>query len=231
LLALAVQGHAGEAEDALLKKLSRLMPDTKVQSVRKLDGVELYEVVGQGNRIVYTDPDARIVINGDVYDLESRANLSEKRREELNIVDFSSLPLDKAMVRVKGNGSRRVAVFVDPDCPYCQQLEEELEKISDVTIYLFLYPIASLHPEAPRKARAVWCSADRVAAWDELMRSAKEPPLAPDQCQDPIADIEKVADKFNILGTPGLIFPNGRLVPGVIPAQEIEALLQSGSNS
>ena len=127
-------------------------------SITKLPQLDLYEVVGNGNRIFYTDAKGEFALMGNLIDLKTRVNLTQQRQDQLNVVDFSRLPLDKAFVKVKGDGSRKIAIFTDPDCPYCKRLEQELAKVSNVTVYVFLYPLPQLHPDAPRKARAVWCA-------------------------------------------------------------------------
>ena len=137
-------------------------------------------------------------------------------------VDFTLLPLEKAIVTIKGNGSRKVAVFSDPECPYCQELEQELAKVSDVTIYTFLFPLIELHPDAERKAKLVWCAADRAKAWEELMLKGKEPTATGKPCEPPFQAIQAVAKKFWINGTPGMIFSDGKLVPGSINSAQIE---------
>jgi thiol:disulfide interchange protein DsbC len=139
-------------------------------------------------------------------------------------VDWAKLPLDKAIVKVKGKGERKVALFSDPDCPYCQQLERELMDVDNVTIYIFLYPLTTIHPDAERKARLVWCAPDRARAWDELMLLKREP-AGPADCATPFKEIAEFADKSWILGTPGIVFSSGQLVPGAINRQQFEQLL------
>jgi len=138
--------------------------------------------------------------------------------------------IDRAIVTVKGSGARKLAVFSDPDCPYCKQLERELDGISDVTIYTFLYPIVSLHPDAARKARLVWCASDRARAWSELMLRGREPENAA-SCPSPLADNLVLGGKLSIDGTPGIVFPSGRLVPGVIARDLIERYLSERTPS
>ena len=163
---------------------------------------------------------------GSLFDLKTKVNLTEQRQLELNVVDFSTLPLDKAIKKVKGSGARKLAIFTDPDCPYCKRLEGDLAKVDDVTLYIFLLPLQQLHPDAPRKARAVWCAPEPAKAWDALMTGGKEPPPAPGDCKDPIADIAKLAEDYGINGTPALIFESGKLVPGAIGAKDIEEMLK-----
>jgi thiol:disulfide interchange protein DsbC len=222
---------AGEVEDRLAKVLAERLPGIKIESMRKLPAGDLYEVVHNGRRIIYVDAKGDIALFGSLVDLKTRTNLTEQRQNELNVVDFKSLPLDKAIKKVKGNGSRKMAIFTDPDCPFCKKLETELKNVDDVTIYVFLFPLEQLHPDAPRKARAVWCSAEPAKAWDALMQEGREPPAAGEACKDPIADISRLAEQYGIQGTPGLIFETGRLVPGAIGAKEIENLLNAGSKS
>ena len=132
---------------------------------------------------------------------------------------------------MKGSGVRRLAVFSDPDCPYCKELERELKDVTDVTIYTFLYPLAQLHPDATRKARLIWCAADRATAWDHLMLEGREPPAAGNDCEAPIGAVADVARKLWILGTPGMVFSSGKLVPGVLPRAQIETLLNAAGKS
>jgi thiol:disulfide interchange protein DsbC len=230
LLAGAALAHAQSAEEKLSAVLLERLPGLKIESIRKLPQIDLYEVVHNGRRILYTDAAGDLGLFGNLVDLKTRTNLTEARQNELNVVDFAALPLDKAIVKVKGKGTRKMAVFTDPDCPYCKRLENELKNVDDVIVYVFLYPIAQLHPDAPRKARAVWCAADPVGAWDALMLQGKEPPTAAESCKDPIGDIAKVAEQLNIQGTPGLVFSSGRLVPGAIGAKQIEELLDAGKS-
>ncbi len=104
--------------------------------------------------------------------------------DRINAIAWDSLPLDLAIKRRNGAGTRRIAIFEDPDCPYCKALERTLREVDDLTVYVLLFPIEELHPQAADKARAVWCAQDRARAWDEVMRSGVAPPAAP--CKDPL---------------------------------------------
>ena len=224
-LVLALLGGAAAADEAAVRKgLSESMPTIRIESVRKLPNVDLYEVVANGRNIFYVDPSGTTAFVGKMVDVASQKNLTEARTQELLRVDFSQLPLERAVVTVKGSGARKVAVFSDPDCPYCKRLEKELEGVTDVTIYTFLYPLTAIHPDAARKARLVWCAPDRAKAWSELMLSGREPGNDA-TCAAPINDNIALAGKLAIEGTPGIIFASGRLVPGLIKREEIERFL------
>ncbi len=208
--------------DQIRAQLAQRMHGSNIGAITKAPYGNLYEVVINGLNVFYTDENADVAFIGKVIDLKTQKDLVEARTKELQHVDFALLPLDKAIVTVKGNGSRKVAVFSDPECPFCQELEQELDKVSDVTIYTFLFPLVEIHPDAERKAKLVWCSADRAKAWSEMMLKGKEPVASAKPCETPFQAIQEVAQKFWITGTPGLIFADGKLVPGVIKSFQIE---------
>lgn len=216
--------------DALRKTLEARMPGVKIGAIARTPW-GLYEVVGNGYNVFYTDASGEVGFFGPVMNLATRENLTERRQQELSKVDFARLPLEKAIRKVKGDGSRKLVLFSDPDCPYCRQLEKELIAVDNVTIYTFLLPIRELHPDAPRKSRLVWCAPDRARAWDELMLMGRLPEKPDETCATPLADIDALARELHIDGTPGMIFENGRLVPGVLPAQQIEALMNAARAS
>jgi thiol:disulfide interchange protein DsbC len=230
LLMMAMSATADEFT-GLKQILTERMPQTAIGELSAVQGTDFIEVQINGRDLIYTNRDGSVAFVGTMYDLKTRANLTESRKADLSWIDFATLPLDKAIVKVKGNGSRKLAVFTDPDCPYCKRLESELSAVTDATIYVFLYPLVDLHPDAARKARLVWCAADRGKAWDELMSAGIEPPAAAGSCEDPLGDISVVAKRLWITGTPGLVFGNGRVVPGLISHDQIEQHLVEAPRS
>src|SRR5574340_1576518 len=152
---------AAAIKDTLQKNYEQLIGP--VDQVNKSPIPGLYEVV-TGDHIFYTDESAQYLIDGQLFDLKARSNVTEARARHLFAIDFSQLPLDLAVKKVKGNGGRKMAYFTDPNCGYCKKLENELQNVSDVTLYLFLYPIFDGSAE---KVQGVWCSKDKVKAWDD----------------------------------------------------------------
>lgn len=230
----AVIGSAhGASYDNLRKQLSERMPGARIGAIAKAPfGSGLYEVVINGINVFYTDAQGKVAIIGKVIDLKTQKDLVEARNQELRRVDFAALPFDSAIVSKKGDGSRKLAVFSDPDCPFCRELEKELAKLDNVTIYTFMLPIAEIHPDAERKAALVWCAADRARAWEALMLKNEEPAAAGQPCHaPPFAAIRQAAEKAWINGTPGLVFADGRLVPGSIDSARIEQHLASAAKT
>lgn len=200
-------------------------PGVHVLEVKPSAMSNLYEVY-LGNELVYTDAGANYLLGGPLVDTQTHQNLTEARLNDYGKVDFRTLPLDRAIKIVKGDGSRKFAVFSDPDCPYCQQFEKSLLPVTNVTMYVFLFPIASLHPQATAKAHAIWCSKDRAQAWSQWMHEKKLPPDTP--CSGvPITELNALGERLHVNSTPTLFFANGRRVAGAISTQEIEQILAS----
>jgi thiol:disulfide interchange protein DsbC len=175
--------------------------------------------------VFYTDPKGSVVLIGRAVDLKTKADLSQQRIAELRRVDFAQLPLDKAIVRVKGKGTRKLALFADPDCPFCKEMEPDLGALDDVTIYTFLLPLPSIHPDAMRKSTLIWCAPDRAKAWDDWMLRAKLPENGNLSCATPILEVAELAKRLNIEGTPGIVFADGELVPGALSKGDLDARL------
>jgi thiol:disulfide interchange protein DsbC len=187
----------------------------------------IYEVF-TGSVIVYTDRNADHLFTGKLYETRSRRDLSDERLDVYNKIDFNSLPLDRAIKIVKGNGSRRLAIFEDPDCPYCQKLETELKDVTDLTVYVFLYPIDDLHPQAHDHARSIWCASDRAAAWTGWVADRK--PLGEATCgEDPVPELRKLAATLRVTSTPTLFTENGHRLSGAPTPEKLRALLDEGS--
>ncbi len=222
-----VATHAPADESLIRKTLGERYPGINITSVQPSPVAGLYEVMVGGN-FVYVDQSGDHLLPGPIVETKTKANLTQKRLEELRTVKFDSLPFDKAIAVVKGNGERKLAIFSDPDCPFCKRLEKELALLDNLTVYVFLNPLTNLHPEAMARASEIWCSADRARSWRDYMLEGKKP-AATDKCETPISDILALSEKIGVDGTPALVFPNGKRVDGHISAAQIEELLQQGS--
>lgn len=226
-VAAAQDVPAGVAE-AIRSTLEKNYADQKlkIESVRTTPVAGLYEIVANGKQIAYTDASGKYMFVGDLIETSEGRSLTEERKAELNAVDFNSLPFDKAIKEVRGNGSLKVAVFTDADCPFCKRLEAEFAKMTDITIYNFMMPIASLHPDAARKSVQIWCSPDRTQAWTAWMREGKMPAKVA-ECANPVAETTALGENFGFNGTPTLVFPNGKTQSGYAPMPHLEQLIKA----
>lgn len=221
--------HAVADEASLKKKIEAAYPKFTVDSVTKTPYAGLYEIF-MGGQIIYTDETMSFLIaEGHLVDPKTKKDITGARLEELNKIDFASLPLDKAIKMVKGNGKRKLVVFSDVDCPYCKRLERnELSNITDVTVYTFLYPIDQLHPDAKNKSKSIWCAKDREVAWNNWILHDKLPGNAKD-CETPIELVGDLARKYGVVSTPTLVFENGKRLLGAYPHKEIETRLKAAT--
>lgn len=218
----AMPGHAQTGPEQHLKaELKKRLPDATIDTVRKVPYGNLYEVVASGE-IFYTDEKGSFILLGPIIDLKTRENITDARLRQVNAVKFDALNFNNAIRIVRGNGSRKLAIFEDPNCGYCKRLERDLLAINDVTIYVFLYPILSL--DSVEKSRAVWCAPDRAKAWLDLMTRDTAAPAA-GNCSTPLDEILAYGRDKKIQGTPTIIFENGERVPGAMPTAEIEKRL------
>jgi len=215
---------AGAQEATIRKNLAERLPDMPaIEEVSKTPFPGLWEVRVSGNRLFYTDDSGSFVMLGQVIDTKSRTNVTEERLEKLNAVAFKDLPFKDSFKLVKGKGTRQVAVFEDPNCGYCKKLHQELTKIDDVTVHVFLIPV--LGPDSLEKSRRIWCAKDRAKTYSAWMLNQQPPEAA--QCDT--AAIERngrLAARHGINGTPTLIFTNDQRVPGYVPADRMETLLK-----
>lgn len=212
----------GDVKQTITAKLEQAYAaqGLKVADVRETPFKGLYEVVVSGNQVVYTDAAGDFMLVGELINVAQQKSLTAERMEEINKIDYAALPFDKAIKEVRGNGKLKVAVFSDPDCPFCKRLEGEFAKMTDITIYNFMMPIPSLHPNAPAKAVQIWCQPDRTAAWTKWMREGQLPQQAAD-CPNPVRDTMMLGAKFGFNGTPTIVMPNGKVIQGFVAEPEL----------
>ncbi|WP_447778689.1 DsbC family protein [Variovorax boronicumulans] len=226
LLTLSTAG-AGEAE--IRKNLPTHIPQLPpIEEVTKTPVPGLYEVRVGGSQLLYTDEQGNYLLQGSLIDAKTRRNLTEERVEKLTAVAFDKLPLKDAIKIVRGNGKRKVAVFEDPNCGYCKRFEKDMKKVDNVTVYMFLYPV--LGADSTAKSRDIWCSKDPGKAWADWMESSVKPAAAATSCN--VTALERNVEfgrKYNITGTPTLIFTDGSRVPGAIPAEQVEKQLAAAN--
>ena len=224
LLLLSLACASAFADEASVRKLMESkFPNAKISNVAKTAYGGLYEVYFD-NELIYTDEQVSFVLVGNLIDAKTNQNVTQQRLRKLTAVNVKEIPLDLAIRKVKGNGKRQLIVFSDPMCPYCQQVEREIERLNNITVYVMLYPIETKFKGTTELSKQIWCSSDRGKAWDDWMLR-KVAPTAKASCKDPIARLEQVGSKLNINNTPTLIFADGGIIPGMVPAAQIEKYL------
>jgi len=223
----AQKGHA-ETEHANEAKIRKSVaafldvPESVVESVTRIPQAELYEVVLVNGELFYTDKAASFFILGNIIDTKTWRNLTGERLDKLARIDFKSLPLEQAVKRVNGNGQRVIVTFEDPNCGYCKHLSGELQKVKDVTIYTFLYPILS--DDSVTKSRYIWCAENKAATWMAWIIDGKAPEAR--NCDSAVIDRNvELGKKLRVTGTPVLFFANGARIGGYREASILEQML------
>lgn len=196
-------------------------PSTKIDSIRLSEVPGLLEV-GMGNKVAYVSPGLPYLVVGHIYDTRTGKDLTADRLAEFQPkVSWDRLPLADAIQR--GEGKKQIAILTDPDCPYCRKLEGELSKLEDVKVHIFMNPVPSLHPKAYAKTKAVWCSPDRLKAWDRAIAGEE---VNSEDCDASAVDRNmKLAADLGFRGTPVIIREDGQVIKGMKPAQALAGWL------
>ncbi len=216
----ALTAHADEA--AVKRGVEARFNGIKVDSVAKTPYSGLYEVV-IGDEIIYTDDKVTYIFTGNIIDASTRRNLTEERQQQLLAVNFSDLPLDQAIKTVRGNGRRVMVIFADPRCGFCKQFEQNLFKLTDVTIYTLLYPVIA--PDSAEISRNIWCAKNPSQAWLDTMLKGQLP--AASTCTTPLEKNLALGKRLRVTGTPTTFLPNGQRIVGARFPELVQALDQA----
>ena len=232
-LALGGQALAGcPAGQEVQKALSAMFPRAKglrVEQVRKAPAPGFCEVIlgtkGPFKNVVYVDESGRFAFLGQLVDLKKKRNLTRATVAELSRLTPAQMKrIEELVAFSEGRGGKTVYLVTDPDCPFCKRLEKtliELVKEGKVTVKVLLMPLDRLHPKAKEKAVAVVCDGKGLEALATGYTSAN-------QCEagkKRVEETQRFLGELGIRGTPAMILPDGRILRGALPRQEIEKQL------
>jgi thiol:disulfide interchange protein DsbC len=215
--------HAQQEQQVKAEIQKKLGANAKVKSVSPAPVSGLYEVL-VGNDIFYTDVSGKYLIQGEIIELATGKNITEQRQADLNRIKWSDLTPANAIKSVRGNGSRQLAVFSDPNCGYCKRLDKSLQQLDNVTIYTYLIPILS--PDSAQKSKQIWCSSDPNKAYIDWMINGIAP-SGKGECSTPLDKNMAFAKTYGITGTPTLFFTDGSRFPGAVQITDIEKKFSS----
>jgi thiol:disulfide interchange protein DsbC len=225
---VASQAMAGEAEDVanIKKMLTVLMPQAQADSIKPAAFPGMYEAI-YGPQIIYISADGRYMLEGDLYDLKKRINLTETKRnagraklvasmDEKDMIIFSP-PADKVKYTL--------SVFTDIDCGYCRKMHKQMKEYNELGIAFryMAYPRSGVNTPSYYKAVSVWCAEDKKAALTQSKLGATLPRAV---CDNPVDEHMAAAKLVGVTGTPTLVLENGRVIPGYVEPKRLLNILQ-----
>ena len=199
--------------------LNQLHPKLKIENIQTTEMKGIYSGL-MDNQVVYIGEDAQHILIGSMFRLSDQKNITKDLVLKQNSIDWKKLPLQDAVKIVRGNGKRQIAVFSDPNCPYCKQLETELNKLNNVTIYTFIYPIKT---QSVSISKQIFCESNPALAWSNLIGKGIQP-RSTKACANPVERNLNLGKSLGLNGTPTIIFSNGFKAMGAYPALEIEKI-------
>lgn len=222
-VAALVASGARADESGVRQGFKSKFPKMNVESVGNTPFPGIFEVVVDG-KVFYTDAKVSYLFSGDLLDVRGEPrNLTDEANAKIAAVALSK-STETAVKRVKGSGKRVLYTFEDPNCGYCKELQKELAKLSDVTIYTFLWPILS--QDSLDKSKAIWCARDRARAWEDFMLRGAAP--AKRECDTTALEKnQRLAQRFRLKGTPAVYLGSGEQIGGYVPAEKLEAALST----
>jgi thiol:disulfide interchange protein DsbC len=218
-------GADSTAEIAAVKQaVQRAMPDSKPDAIVPAPFAGFYEV-GVGAQIFYVSADGKLLIDGELYDLQSRRNLTDDRKSigRKKIVD--AIDESTMVVFAPKDVKYTVTVFTDIDCGYCRKLHNEIRTYTDrgIKVRYAAFPRSGKDTPSYYKAVGVWCAKDRKTA----MTNAKLGGTVEEKkCDNPVDEHLEAGISLGVSGTPTMVFSNGHVVPGYVNAGQLVQLLE-----
>jgi thiol:disulfide interchange protein DsbC len=193
-----------------------VLAGVKVENVQSTPIAGIFEVL-RGSDILYMTRDGQYAFTGDLYQVPSRANLTEVHRRDLRRKLIEAVPESRMVVFSPADPKYTVTVFTDVDCGYCRALHRQIADYNRLGVrvrYVF-FPRTGPNTASWHKAEQVWCSADRKAA---LTRAKLGETLEAPVCSNtPVAQEYELGQAIGLEGTPGIVAANGALVGGYLP--------------
>lgn len=213
-----------EADSAtkLKQALAISMPSVKVSKISATPIEGLFEVV-VGSQVVYMSIDARYMIEGDLFDLKTKRNVSEEAKSDIRLSAMKGLGVENMLVYTPEKVENTITVVTDIDCPYCRKLHSEIPDYLENNVqvrYIFM-PLKG--NSDMKKTVSVWCSDDQQLALD-IAKAGGE--IEEKKCENPIQEHLKLARRLGVRGTPAILLENGQLLPGYVPYDKLVAELR-----
>jgi thiol:disulfide interchange protein DsbC len=224
LIAAASSTRAAPADqtpDPRAALLKLLPAGSKVEDLQPSPIAGMYQFV-QGAEVSYITADGKYFLDGNLYDMSTRANLTEGLRSRARLVMINAVPESQMLIFSPKNPLYTITVFTDVDCQYCRKLHSDMAELNRLGVrvrYMF-FPRSGPNTESWRKAEVVWCSADRN---DALTRAKAGAQLDMNKnCgATPVGREYALAQSIGVRGTPAIITESGDFINGYMPPREL----------
>ena len=208
--------------EKLKQALAKSMPNVKASRISATPVDGLYEVI-VGSQVVYMSADARYMIEGDLFDLKTKTNVSEEAKSTIRLAAIEKLGADDMLIYKPEKIKDTITVVTDIDCPYCRRLHREIPDYmkNDIQVRYIFMPLKGAADM--KKTVSVWCSDDPQKALDTAKSGGE---VEDKSCDNPIKDHLKIARELGVRGTPAILLEDGRLLPGYVPVDKLVAELR-----
>ena len=216
LMTFTVSAEVDNAEK-LKQALAISMPNVKANKITETPIEGLYEVI-VGSQVVYMSVDARYMIEGDLFDLKTKVNVSEEAKSVIRLAAIEKLGADNMLVYKPDEVKNTITVVTDIDCPYCRRLHSEIPDYmkNDIQVRYIFMPLKGAADM--KKTVSVWCADDQQVALDVAKAGGK---VEEKTCDNPIKDHMVLARELGVRGTPAILLEDGRLLPGYVPVDKL----------
>jgi thiol:disulfide interchange protein DsbC len=209
------------AADPRVALLKLLPAGSKLEDLRPSPIAGIYEFT-QGAEISYLTADGKYFIDGNLYDMKSRDNLTEALRTHARVALINSVPESEMLIFSPPNPKYTITVFTDVDCAYCRKLHSEMAEINRMGIrvrYMF-FPRTGPGTESWKKAEVVWCSPNRNEA---LTRAKAGATLDMNKicAPTPVKREYELGENIGVRGTPAIITESGDYIAGYMEPREL----------
>ncbi|MDX5435205.1 MAG: DsbC family protein [Halomonas sp.] len=225
LLPNVAQADAAERLAERLKVNGQPMP---VASVHETPLPGFFQVRLETGEAFYSDAEGKYFLVGDLYENGSGGltNLTEQARNVERAEQLAQVPESERVVfRGTGDSRAEIVVFTDTTCPYCRQFHEEVSALNErgIEVHYLAFPRAGMNSQGARILEQIWCADNRSEAMNAGKR--QETLSGGSDCDNPVEDQYHLGMAVGVQGTPAIVLPDGRLVPGYVPAERLADML------
>ena len=230
-LAVPLLAQAESPQDVAERLAGRLAVSGQpmpVQSVSETPVDGFFEVLLETGERFYSDAEGRHFLVGDLYENgeQGLVNLTEQERDGERAERLAEVPeAERVIFRGVGESHAEVVIFTDTTCPYCRQLHEEVPQLNEmgIEVHYLAFPRTGMEAQGARTLQQIWCDANPSEAMSAAKRQESLSGAA--DCDNPVEEQYHLGLELGVQGTPAIVLPDGRLVPGYVPAERLAAML------